>query len=249
MDTIPAGFCQCGCGERAALTKTDAPGRGYIKGQPLRFAAGHHRKRPSPLDHPELFWARVAVAGPDDCWPWQGAIGESGHGTLSIPGRDSPEKAHRVAWILTNGPIPDGLLVCHDCPGGDNPACCNPRHVFLGTIGDNIKDMWAKGRARPYNRTPITDAQRAVIRDLFVRDGLSMRQIAAKTGHNRRTVWSSVEGLAPERRRASKLTPDDVRAIRERLAHGERTGVLAKLYGVTHGTISNIHHGKVYSNI
>lgn len=53
--------------------------------------------------------------------------------------------AHRFAWEITNGPIPVGLLACHHC---DNPPCCNPAHLFLGTHADNNADMNAKGRAR-----------------------------------------------------------------------------------------------------
>ncbi|MGH7024521.1 MAG: HNH endonuclease signature motif containing protein [Caulobacteraceae bacterium] len=52
--------------------------------------------------------------------------------------------AHRLAWELANGPIPDGLLILHKC---DNPVCCNPDHLFLGTAADNHADCAAKGRA------------------------------------------------------------------------------------------------------
>ena len=61
--------------------------------------------------------------------------------------------AHRVAWEFTNGPIPHGWIVCHRC---DNPACCNPDHLFLGTHADNVADKVAKGRAV----NPLADACR-----------------------------------------------------------------------------------------
>ena len=54
--------------------------------------------------------------------------------------------AHVASWIMHNGPIPDGLCTLHNCPGGDNRACVNPAHLFLGTKGDNNRDTVKKGR-------------------------------------------------------------------------------------------------------
>lgn len=88
----------------------------------------------------DRFWAKVDISG--DCWLWSGAIyAESGYGRLSF--QRKALGAHRVAWQLVNGPIPDGMLVCHRC---DNPPCVRADHLFLGTQSDNIADMWAKGR-------------------------------------------------------------------------------------------------------
>jgi hypothetical protein len=66
---------------------------------------------------------------------------------ISVRGRD--EMAHRIAWELTHGPIPDRLLALHKC---DNPACVRPDHLFLGTHKDNTQDMLAKGRHRTGSR-------------------------------------------------------------------------------------------------
>lgn len=54
--------------------------------------------------------------------------------------------AHRVAWIITHGEVPKGMLVCHKC---DNPPCCNPNHLFLGTHADNVRDCVRKKRKNP----------------------------------------------------------------------------------------------------
>lgn len=91
----------------------------------------------------DQLWAKVQKAGPDECWPWIAAKYRKGYGHLNDLGRT--KAAHRVAWELTNGAIPDGMFVCHHC---DNPSCCNPAHLFLGSAKDNTLDMIRKGRHR-----------------------------------------------------------------------------------------------------
>lgn len=89
------------------------------------------------------FWSKVAVAGPDDCWLWKFSVLETGYGQHKV--RGTGYSAHRFAFMVSNGEIPEGLLVCHRC---DVRACCNPTHLFLGTHGDNNRDTVAKGRWR-----------------------------------------------------------------------------------------------------
>lgn len=119
----------------------------------------------------ERFWPRVNRRGADECWPWQGARRAKSYGEVYAPavaGARQRYQAHRVAWVLTNGPIPDGMLVCHHC---DNPPCCNPAHLFLGEHADNMRDKCAKGRGG-YNRgersgkAKLTREQVAAIRAL-----------------------------------------------------------------------------------
>jgi hypothetical protein len=101
----------------------------------------HARPVKRALSLEDRFWSKVQRGGPDECWPWTASKTDEGYGSFKW---SVERRAHRAAWILTRGPIPDGLDVCHTC---DNPPCCNPAHFFLGTNGDNNADRHAKGRS------------------------------------------------------------------------------------------------------
>lgn len=96
--------------------------------------------------HIERFWSKVNIGNPNECWEWGSSRNKKGYGQFTLYDRKSFNvKAHRMAWEVTNGKIPDGLFVCHHC---DNPPCCNPAHLFVGTNSDNMKDASSKGRLR-----------------------------------------------------------------------------------------------------
>jgi len=89
----------------------------------------------------EPYWARVDIREQDDCWPWKGNVHSEGYGRCWIGGKWV--RAHRLAWRLSHGAIPEDMCICHHC---DNPICCNPTHLFVGTRADNARDCLKKGR-------------------------------------------------------------------------------------------------------
>jgi len=98
----------------------------------------------------EGFWSRIDVRAPHSCWPWAvGARHPFGYGV--VLGQRARvrihEGAHRIAWsIATRRHVPEGLHVLHRC---DNPPCCNPAHLYVGTASDNVRDCVARGRRNP----------------------------------------------------------------------------------------------------
>lgn len=132
------------------------------------------------------FWDRLDTS--TDCWTWKGYRKSGGYGYMKFAGK--PTHAHRVAWILTFGEIPESLIVCHRC---DNPPCCNPAHLFLGTDYDNVSDCISKGRfALPYKGPELV----LKIRDAY-KHGMRQKDIATNFSVDnswvsrvvRRLVW------------------------------------------------------------
>lgn len=112
------------------------------------------------------FWQSVLVGAGDDCWEWMGPPDVFGYGNIKVDGRNA--KAHRVAYELLVGPIPDGLILRHRC---DNPSCVRPSHLEPGTQVDNIKDRDERGRTCKGERhyaVKLTDQQVQELRALYV---------------------------------------------------------------------------------
>ena len=150
-------------------------------------------------DNAPHIWSKVDIKNEDDCWNWTACVARSGRGSFS-DGKYVKRQAHRVAYWLATGEEPRKKMVLHSC---DNPICCNPKHLFLGSHADNMKDMANKQRnrtPRPGNGyTKITLDQHSEICLLF-ENGVSKKEIGRRfncTATNIRSILSKY-GYKPQ---------------------------------------------------
>lgn len=125
----------------------------------------------------ERFWAKVIIRGPDECWEWTAQRHKDGYGLFKREG--VKRGAHQIAYELTYGPIPPGMVVRHTC---DHPWCCNPGHLESGTQADNVHDMIERGRRPTVYRAHLTPEQVYSIRCMYWYDLMTEREVVAKTG-------------------------------------------------------------------
>lgn len=174
------------------------------------------------------FWRRVAyTANTTECWLWTGAKDRDGYGSMSV-GR-ARTQAHRFAWLSSRGDIPkDKPCVLHDC---DNPACCNPTHLWVGTRADNNKDRHIKRRdaAGDRNGSRVHPESRP--------------RGDANTSRSR--PWTRPRG---ERSGTAQLNNAQVRRIRV-LYPSVSQERLAKLFGVAQATISRVIRRITWSHV
>lgn len=124
--------------------------------------------RPKPTkEETFLRFLALVIPGefPDDCWGWGGTLTDDKYPNFFGLGQ---ARGHRYSYRHYKGKIPKGLFVCHSC---DNPKCCNPKHLFLGTCKDNMQDAKKKGRT-------LTGEKNAMAK-LTEADVIQIRQLRA----------------------------------------------------------------------
>lgn len=127
---------------------------------------------------------------PNGCREWTGSIDGNGYGQINVGGKLT--KAHRAAWELVNGPIPEGMNACHVC---DNRRCILVSHIFIGTRDDNMKDAVRKGRmhlGEKHGQSKLTDDKVREMRRLCL-EGRTQSSVAKEYGVCKATMSNIVK--------------------------------------------------------
>ncbi|MCO5195351.1 MAG: HNH endonuclease [Anaerolineae bacterium] len=134
-------------------------------------------------------YAKIDRRGADACWPWT-ASGRKGYGLITVHG--VKRTATRLVYRFEKGEIPEGFHVCHTC---DNPSCCNPAHLFLGTFYDNMRDRTAKKRevrGEKHPQSQLTAKQVRTIRQQYATGNFSQRKLAKEYRVGQTTIGQIV---------------------------------------------------------
>lgn len=136
----------------------------------------------------QRFWAKILIDETDfACWNWQAGKVPFGYGMMWFGGKD--QNSHRVAWQIAFGLIPKGMHVCHHC---DNPSCCNPNHLFLGTPKQNMNDRDGKQRGpigEKQGRSKLKPPDVLSIRSLYATGKCSQPALASQFSIDQAQVW------------------------------------------------------------
>ena len=145
----------------------------------------------TPGPNAKPFWDQVDVAmDPKKCWEWTGTLFRNGYGRACVDRKSVG--AHRRSWELLNGPIPDGMYVCHSC---DNRKCVRPGHLFLGTPAENMQDMVDKGRSLSGSRnhnSKLTETEVVEIRERYAAGGITQAELARQYGVVEGCIWNVI---------------------------------------------------------
>jgi len=214
-----------------------------------------------PQDIITRFWSKVNYPGNDqNCWEWTAGKDKDGYGKFCINSKLSV-RAHRFAWEYYNGIIPNKLNICHNC---DNPSCCNPEHLFLGTTLENNQDRNEKDRQCKGSNSHLAKTTETIIKQILTdienNKYQNLNQIERDynikskilRGIFRREIWKHVTCIYSDQELSTLknkvmnriLTQIEIQQIKSRLEAGDRQCDIANDFNVRWQMIYNIKSGK-----
>lgn len=140
----------------------------------------------------EKFWEKVDKKGEDECWNWKGALNKDRYGQFNYKGK--PKLSHIVSYILVHGNVPKGLFILHKC---NNPSCVNPKHLYIGTQADNMKQMVKDGRSLYGEKNPNSKLNWEIVNKIraeYVNDrNITIRKLSNKYNMPLGTIQNIIE--------------------------------------------------------
>lgn len=253
--------------------RLDNPNPPIVPDHPLPLSRPWAKFNGADASPEDRFWDKVDRSG--DCWLWTGAKFSGGYGHFNSNGFN--HLAHRFAWELENGPIPDGLILLHAC---DNPSCVRVSHLTLGTHEDNARDMVAKGRHKSLgghdspnfgkrkthckngheltgDNVVLTNGGKARRCRICYMESNRVRALAYLHANRDEVNRRKRERRAPhktgpaqgETHGLTTLRESDVIEIREASAQGATFVFLSAQYNVSPATIANVVYRRTWKHI
>lgn len=205
---------------------------------------------PLSVEQVNRFWAKVSRKDENECWEWTKTRVGAGYGLTSVFLDGTRYTANRLAWAIANDqPVPAGMYVLHHC---DNPSCCNPAHLYLGSQKENMRDMYQRGRRTAFARSRLLDVAQVIeLRERYAAgeptSAIARSYDVSISAVTRIGSGKSCAGLPGTittgigRRNASSrsrgLQADQVVELRGRYAAGEPVAKIAGDYGVAESTV------------
>jgi len=203
----------------------------------------------------EKFWTFVNKKGINDCWNWKGNHFKQGYGRM-YHHSTKEGKAHRLSYMINTGEIPEGALVCHTC---NNKSCVNPKHLYVGTNDDNMRDLAnsgiLKGEKNPASKLTVFEVLR--IRRIYAKRGKNTYELSKQYNVSqilisqiiRGVSWKHVGGPLKQSTPGKRLTNKEVIEMRELYQKGSNTHELAIKFDRYDSTIERVVFGKTHKNL
>ena len=229
----------------------------------------HHKQKYTEQERLEAFWSHVKKGDPDQCWVWDGCKDGLGYGMFRLGGL-GVVRCHRIAMMLfLDRELNRSEKVLHKC---DNPSCCNPHHLYVGTQQDNVNDRESRGRSNrrrglQHGGSKATEQEVIKIRRLYYGSRCRLREIAIDFPNlSMSCIWSIISGktwshidagvecrrrgVGSENNGHAKLTNEQVTKMRRSWKKRDDTKKeLADKYTISLATVNDILSGRTWKNL